>query len=470
MMAVMRIAANRSQWVSAGLIWLTTLIVAVVVLVVHGDRAVWTDEAWVVDYARSATLAEGLGRAIADAQPVAPGYIALVRAINPGITDNPLALRVMTMIWFLGGAVAWWLLATEWSGRPAWAAAGVTLLLFHPAVQRYATEIKQYMPAAAVTIGLIAATAYWMRHWSVRAAAIWLVLALIAVTCTFFGLFAVAGTGGVCLIRTLFARNRKHLLLIGTFGAFVAIVFVALHVLFIRHVSGDAKLNHTWAEAYLSLDRSTINYAWHVFPGWLSKLTRYYPSAPWGLLPPVAAVGWLIWLRRQPIGALCVAATVAVVFSASLAGKWPLGFRINVGLYMMAWMCLWCVPMGLAGAAEQAVRWYRSRTAEHTAQPAGPSGARWTRSGLAIGSVVVALGGAVVTVYEAPGLDLERARVHELIDEAAIRLEPGDAIVMDPAARIEFALNPRGGPINIVPGPLPTDPDLVNRACLAPYT
>jgi hypothetical protein len=80
-----------------------------------------------------------------------------------------------------------------------------------------------------------------------------------------------------------------------------------------------------------------------------------------------------------------------------------------------------------------------------------------------MGSVAVAVVAAAITIHEAPGLDLERARVHQLIDEAVVRVEADEPIVMDPAARIELALKPRGGPIHIIPGPLPTEPDLVNR-------
>lgn len=427
----------------------------------HVGRSAFYDEAWVVQFARSSTLRESLGWAIRDRQPVAAGYLAVMHLLAK-VTDEHLWLFRMPSV----AAAAMVLLMTGWlAGRwcrvPALGWAACLFLLACPLFQRYATEIKQYLPAAAISVGLLIAADQWASTRRGMIGVAWLALAVMGLLLAFSTWFAVAGTGITLFVVWAYRRDRSRIAQTVAFGAVVAVVGATVHLAFNRHISGSSSLKQYWADQFLPLDWSWPAAAWQMGDG-LFEQAWYRYAVPGDLFMALALGGWFAWLWREPVAASAVAAVVGGTLAANLAGIWPLGVRINLTLVVLGHLCVLAGPMVLGGKLVQ--MWLTPRADREEEGRAERRLLSGEATGLGVRKgyrILQGLGFAatlvlvVATVHETRGADYEAADVDRLLGELAQRTEPDDLLVMTTAAHVNQTVCGPSLRGTIVPAPWP---------------
>ena len=163
-----------------------------------GDRSLWFDEAFSWRLIRF-PWGEMLSRAAQDVHP--PLYYAVLKLWTAVAGDSVVAMRAVSVGWFVVGLVGAHAIAVEAtrgskSDAPAIA---VLLLAGSPALYRYSQEVRMYTEEVALAIGstwlllraIRAGTWRWWAGYAVAAAAL-------AYT-HYFGLFTIAGQGAFAI-------------------------------------------------------------------------------------------------------------------------------------------------------------------------------------------------------------------------------------------------------------------------------
>lgn len=452
-----------------------------VVALSHAGRAAFYDEAWVIGFARAQTLAEGLAQAYNDRQPIAVGYLAFMHGLAELAGGRMWAYRLVSAGFMLAMVLAAGAMAGRWARYSALGFAAALLLLACPLLQRYATEIKQYLPAAALSVGLILAADRWVnpgcgREESCqhgegkrcgRGAWVWFVLALAGVMVSFAAWFAVAGTGAVVFAVWLWRRDRAQIITTVVVGLMVMIAAAAVHLLFNRHISGSNVLADYWGDLFLPRDMSWPVAAWHMGAGLFEQAWyRYTVPGPW--LMGLSITGWVVWCVRQPMAGAAAGATVGVTLLANTLGLWPMGVRVNLPLVVIAHLCLMAGPLVILGGlihrwlpgleliseSRGVVRPGASAPDSSSADASHVEGAGGRSSRNTVGRSVWWLGGlsmaigvvlAVGVVKETRGADYEVAAVGNLLEVLSQRSKPGDVVLMTPAVSVNHQM--RGGAI-----------------------
>ena len=458
------------RW-TTGWAWLSitaVLICLVGIVAYHIDRSAFYDEAWVVQFARASTLSESLSLAIHDRQPIAMGYLSVMHTLTYIVDGHlwPYRLPSVVAATAIVLITAWQ--ADRWSRIPGlgWGWLACLFLLACPLFQRYATEIKQYLPAAAVSLGLVVATECWTNHPSRIAVWSWFFLAIAAVVTAFATWFTLAGTGMVLFLTwvlriywnriaiqpssvqpedvhkvNLLSCYKIQIRLTVMIGLAILVLAAFVHLGFNRHLSGSSVLQEYWADQFLPNDLSWPIAAWHMGAN-LFEQAWYRYTVPGQLMMALAVAGWLAWLWRQPVAAWAVMATVGVTLAANTAGLWPLGIRINLTLVVLAHLCVLAGPTVILGWIFY--QWLQSCSIEdqlntkidtiagqspsqELVHPKTRNLAQWL--GLAATLMLV-----TATLYETQGADYETANVGGLIQELARHSAPDDLILMTTAA------------------------------------
>ena len=408
--------SRRRVWALCGVVILTL----VAIWPEHRDRSFWLDEAWVIEFARAPTV-EGVWLATLEHnQPGPAGFMALVHAagiLEPWGAWVYRVPSVVSSVLLLGCVMG---LVGRVTGFPFLGFLAAMTLLTSGLVQRYMFETKPYGLDAAVTVGLISACGSIVRDpTNGRLWAFYFLLAMVAVSCTFGGMFAVVGTGGVLALRLVRLEWARVSWLVFVGGLVVSALAVVIYFGYTRHLTRAPVLFDYWARAFLPMDRSFFRELGGVVLTFSSDLWGRYPSLP-PLLPAVGGIaGLLVWWRRDRPTCVATLLTLGVTVAASIAGQWPMATRMNlaavVSLHCAAFVCL---GGGLSAMMRMPFmeRLFRRPTLLVPLQMA----------------FAVLLG--AFALYEARGSDNEVSAVKSLISRVAEIDASDDVVVLDGAA------------------------------------
>ena len=457
-----------------------------VVVVAHAGRSSFYDEAWVIQYARSPSLTEALSWVMHDRQPAAAGYLAVMYSLarvadgHAWLYRMPAAAAAAAVI----GMTGW--LAGRWCRTATWGWAAALVVLACPLFQRYATEVKQYLPAAAISLGLIIAADRWVTDRSRGGIYAWVTLAVAGVVTGFSTWFAVSGTGMVMVVAWVVKAYREgdlrsprplhapldwnaagQMWVTCALGLLVIAVAVVIHLTFNRFISGSGVLDDYWSDQFLRLSCRWPADVWQVGAG-LFEQAWYRYSVPGQRMMAGAVIGWLMWCWRQPIAGWSVATVIAATLMANTLGLWPLGVRVNLPLVVLAHLCLLAGPMIALGWVTRG-RWSKvadpggEKRSEQTVESGGdrrikdsepktPS-RRWVT--LQWAGVVVTGCLLIGVVHETCGADYETAAVGQLLDELARRAGSDDLVLMTTAAYVNQQLRADAVPGRVIEAPWP---------------
>lgn len=401
--------------------------VAIVALAVsvwpHIDRPIWADEAWMVHAAHESTTIETLGRMTEWKMPGAVGYVAVLKG---SVELFPGQIAPMRMISLISAAVVIIMIGV-WLGRlvqqPTVGMALATTLVASYAFQRFSTEIKQYMLAAALSLCLIEAMQQWLRFGSRRAAGCWFGLALLGVLFTYAVWFAIAATVGVAGIWFLYRKDWTQVRRLTLLAGGVMVVALVIHLQYNANIaSGSANLNRYLpggvdkgvsipTRMHMAAD-AALGVFWGQHP-----LER---SLPLALLVPV---GFAIWLWRQPVTALLSFAMVAVAVAANAVGKWALWLRMNLPIMAMIHLCLLAMPIAVV-LLVFSIKRRRKSSDESTPPPLMPT---W----VAPAGLVLAIAFGFFGVYESRTNGYQPHAVEKLLLAVADDALASDLVILD---------------------------------------
>jgi hypothetical protein len=406
------------------------VLVLLLVTLWHMDRSAWYDEAWVVDYLSRPTPAATLRQCVQTHRPAAVGYVLAMWPIAHLPVQSLELFRLPTAVATVLLLVAAASLGRAWSGlrTAGWLAA--VFLLACPLLQRYVTEVKQYATEATLTVCLIAATQWWAttRRWP--AAATWLALALLCLVGTFSAWFAVAACGLTIFACWLRPIDKRQIVVTLAFGAIIAAVAAAVHLGFNRHIAGSGQVQDSWAREFIPLSADYPRQVWIRLAQMLQR-GWYTLGFPEQAVLGVGALGWLVWLRRQPVSAAAAALTVAITVAANAAGVWPLGLgarvRINLPLLTLLNLCLLALPLGVLGMLINR-RCAPASSAEPNAAGATPIARTCKLEWVGLAMVTLL---AAWALRESRQADYEVAQARELLRRAAQAATPADRVVLE---------------------------------------
>lgn len=417
------------------------------VVALHARRSPFYDETWVVEYAGAPTAVDGLAMTIQNHRPVSLGYLMMMRAVA-SVADTPLWLyRVPSAIFCLVILLLVGWLVMRWCGVWSIGVAGGALLLLLgcPILQRYTTEIKQYIPSAALTLGLVVSVDRWVYHSKRAWAWAWFLLAVASILGSFSAWFAVVGTGVIVFAGWLIQGNRDQIFRTVAFGVGAAALATLVYMGFNRHIAQSGSLATYWAHQYLPRDLSWPAAAWETSVS-LFEQAWYRYEVSGAAMVLLACAGWGAWCCRQPIAALATAATVVITLTANMAQLWPLGIRVNLQLILIGHVCLlagpavlcgWVTRQWLIGSVDQAKG--IQAVSERTNPPDSPLRVRMPTKAQWL-SVLLVLALAVGVIRESRNADYEVAAVGELLNELATMAGPNDLVVLSPTAYVNYQL------------------------------
>jgi hypothetical protein len=333
------------------------------------DRPIWYDEAWLVDYALQPTVTDALAGTMAYGHPVSIGFLAIVHtAVEPG-SNRPWMARVPSL--FFGGCTllcAGWLIGSLLEHRAAGFAC-VGVLVACPAFQRYALEIKQYMPAAAMILLLVCAASAWCRTGGRAAAYLWLGAAVAGILVAYSAWLMVAASGSIVFFTWAFRRDRRQILRTLLFGTAIMAIAATVYFGFARPLMSTETVGGYWKPYFLPRDATVLSETFRICVDRFAEAWYLYELPRAGLIAAIVVmfVGWAAWLVRERVGALILLVFFALVWVANVAGVWPHAIRVNIGLLVLAHLCVIIGPLlivklllcrrmsGLSAAARRAL-------------------------------------------------------------------------------------------------------------------
>jgi len=338
--------AHRANWAAVA----TALILLgayVIVCTWQIDRPIWYDEAWLVDDAMQPGLTKSLGSATAYRHPVSIGFLAMVHAaVEPG-SNRPWMARVPSM--FFGGCTllcAGWLVGSVIQHRAAGFAC-VAVLLACPAFQRYALEIKQYIPAAMFILLLLCAAAAWCRTGGRPAAYLWLGAAVAGILVAYSAWLMVAASGLIVFCTWALRRDRPQILRTLVFGVTSAAVAATVYFGFARELMSTQTDGAYWQGYFLPRNMDVLAQTFHLCVDRFAEAWYLYdlPRVVWIAAIAAMFVGWVAWLVRERVAALILLAFFILLWLANVAGVWPHAVRVNIGPLLLAHLCVMLGPL-----------------------------------------------------------------------------------------------------------------------------
>ncbi len=403
----------------------------------HIQRSIWNDESWLVEYSYAPTPAAGWQHALDDAQGAAPGYIVLLQAVNrtlPRVETYRALSLIAFVIALLAGA---WLLAQACRSRTVGYAAAA-MLLAAPLFQRYATEVKQYMPAAAIILCLIIAAGQWLTTKQWRWAFAWLAAALLAVVLTFSGWFAVAGTGLLLAFAWAFRRQSIPFAATAGLGALVAGAAGFVYLNYVRHIGENQQGFDYWQQYMLPLSFDAPAALVSLLHKIVAETWLQYPAMPAAVILILASIGFGLWLWKHPWSAAAALSVLAAFIGINLAGKWPLAPRTSLAF---VWIIHLAALIGPAWAVAAIGRKLRREKPSETSQPDFNTGFAPPATWVQWLCVVGALGVTALVGIETRNLSYEVAAARPLVHEVADHAAPGDLVILDWAAWANYRLD-----------------------------
>lgn len=398
----------------------------------HLNRSAFYDEAWVIEAAIQPAISQGWAILLHNSAPAPLGHVAFMHWFSTLAPLEVTAFRVASAL--AGGVVV--LMALRLASRgtrhlvPSLAAVAVLALM--PMFQRYATEIKQYVFEAAITLGLLLAMRAWVAGPPAvrgRAAWIWFLLALLAISCTFAAWFGVAGTGLVAGLSLIKAREYPQLRRALLFAFALAVIAGVIHTQFNRLIAGSATIEGFWHQYYLPLDFNWPSHAFRSLATLIENCWFRYEALSGGIVLSLSIVGLVFWIRQDPISGLGVLSVVMITLAAATFKVWPLNMRVNVHMLVLLHLAAAFGPIQFADwLLCRCNAWIKGGNARLMSRWAG---------------LIPALLLLAVVWRESGGADYEVASVDKLLDRTAEVATNDDIVVLMPAARINQALAPR---------------------------
>ena len=398
----------------------------------HLNRSAFYDEAWVLEAAIEPEVTQGWAILLHNSSPAPAGYVTFMHYFSTLVPLEVTAFRVASAM--AGGCVVLLALrlASGWTRHLVPTLAVVAVLLLMPMFQRYATEVKQYVFEAAITLGLLLT----MRDWvagppasRIRAGWIWFLLALLAILCTFAAWFSVAGTGlvaGLVLIK-----NREYLQLrrAFTFAFALALIAVVIHTQFNRHIAGSATIEGFWHQYYLPLDLNWPSHAFRSLAGLIENCWFRYERVSGSIVLLLAIVGLITWIRHDPVTGFGVLGVLIIPLAAATFKLWPLNLRVNLHMLVLLHLAAVFAPIQFIG-------WLMCRYGTRNRRENSRLILRW----LGLVPALLLLG---VVWRESGSADYEIASVDKLLDRTAALATDDDVVVLMPAARVNQSMVPR---------------------------
>lgn len=398
----------------------------------HLNRSAFYDEAWVLEAAIQPEVTKGWAILLHSSSPAPVGYVTFMHYFSTLASLEVTAFRVAS------GMAGWCVvllalqLASGWTRHLVPTLAVVAVLLLMPMFQRYATEVKQYVFEAAITLGLLLA----MRDWvagppalRIRAAWIWFLLALVAILCTFAAWFSVAGTGLVAGLVLIKSREYLQLRRAVLFAFALAVISGVIHTQFNRHIAGSATIEGFWHQYYLPLDLSWPSHAFRSLEGLIENCWFRYEDLSGRIVLILAIVGLIAWIRHDPVTGFGVLGVLLVPLAAATFKLWPLNLRVNLHMLVLLHLAAVFAPVQLIG-------WFMGRYGTRIKGEKCRLMLRWS----ALVPALLLLG---VVWRESGSADYEVASVDKLLDRTAAVATNDDIVVLMPAARINQSLAPR---------------------------
>lgn len=326
----------------------TVAIVTIIVLAPHMQRSAFYDEAWMIDAAYEPDATSSLAMIIDTKQPLAPGYLMAMRLAKPFDEGGTWPYRVPAMLATVVLIIAMGVALTPIAGRVELAYLAALTLLACPMVQRYGTEIKQYIVTAATAILLMVASAAWCAapRGSKGAAWAWFIAAIIALLFTFGGWFMVAASGLVVGLVLIKQRAGEQVVRAIAMGAALLSLMAVLHLGFNRHISGSSVLTGYWKDYFTTFDANWPATMLHQLEGFLGVMWYRY-SLPARVTLAIAGLGWIVWFIRHRRMASIAAVMMLAPMLANAAKLWPLGPRLNLHFAALLHFAILVLPLSV---------------------------------------------------------------------------------------------------------------------------
>ncbi|MET8199070.1 hypothetical protein [Micromonospora taraxaci] len=297
--------------------WAVVAVLLAAVPVVHDVRTMlsapyWLDEAWV---ALSVRMPLTDLPVTTSSTPI--GWSLLLRLVpdSDDLRVVPLAFHVLSIgvAYALGRLPQW---PTRRLGIVAGAVAGAAVLLL-PA-QQVRHDLKQYSADAAVTVGMLAITAWTERTWSRRRLGVLVAAVCVGMLISHVTAIIAAGVFSGMFLVNLLRRRWARLLEVAVAGFIAGWLAAAVYVAFSARARTD-EMRAFWAAAFPQP---------HELSAYLAERLHNLTSvigAPVPLISGLAVAGivTIAWLRR-PATAIAVSSLPVTVIILGVAEVYPL--------------------------------------------------------------------------------------------------------------------------------------------------
>jgi len=311
--------ATASVVTSAYLPWTLVGLGVLVRLVRYAaDRSLWLDESYLVLNLKSRSYGQLL-QTLDFNQAAPPGFLFIEKTVLNALGDSEYALRLFPFAASIAAMVLAYPVARRYLSRQAVPVALFLFAVLEPFTY-FATEVKQYSSDILITLVLLYVFARVLDAEpgkSTRWIAALAVTGAVGVWFSYPSVFIVAGTGGALLVRAIRQRDRTSIMwVVGSYGVFL-IGFALVYFLSIHRSSGVE------ASAVSSTgSKSVVKNLYLIFAD-----PAELPRTVVGLAAVLTFIGAVSIFRRRAERALMMAASVAIVLLAGLAGNYPIGQR-----------------------------------------------------------------------------------------------------------------------------------------------
>ncbi|MET8464026.1 hypothetical protein [Micromonospora zamorensis] len=326
--------------------WTVVVLLLAAVPVVHDIGTMltapyWLDEAWV---ALSVRMPLADLPVATSSTPI--GWSLLLRLVpdSDDLRVVPLAFHVLSVgVAYALGRLPHW--PTRQLGIVAGTVAGAAVLLL-PA-QQVRHDLKQYSADAAVTVGMLALTAWTERTWSRRRLGVLVAAVCVGMLFSHVTAIITPGVFGGMFLVNLVRRRWARLLDVAVAGFIATWLAAAVYVVFSARARSD-EMREFWAAAFPQP---------HELPGYLAeRLDNLAPvlGAPVLFISGLAVAGimTLAWSRR-PATAIAVSSLPATVIVLGVNEVYPLLDPRTSHFLVVTAVAM--AGIGLVGAATLAV-------------------------------------------------------------------------------------------------------------------
>ncbi len=303
-----------------------------------GQRPLWVDEAWVANLAS----ADNLSTAFFDEKHTPPFFMSLLFASVHIFINNEWFLRIVPVLFSIGGMILIYLLARKWLGEIE--AVGVLVLFtFMPVLFVYSRELKQY--SCDIFFALLLLFLMERILDSPRSGRLWTILAVtggISIWFSFPAAYVLSAVGGVLLWHVVYENRdakEKHKLLLNwvlTLSVILISLGLLYHFVISLQISGLSKQAFTksydtfWESAFPDVSGIAAFVKWFTLAVWSFFDYFWNDFAP--LVFPISLVGiWYLYSSGRARVLLYWGIIFASLLAASFMVVFPFaGFRVNL--------------------------------------------------------------------------------------------------------------------------------------------